>query len=149
MKNVPILLTAALLAGCASTAGSPDELARYGTPPSEQDLYQLMSQYRDTLPATRYVSYRDKGYQDSVKKTRYTNEQGQPQYGWEYDFEVAAYDAVNQDPVAWSPRRAIFFNGRPIRVEDWSGNPVQLGSPAAPAPAAVPTSTPSTTRPSR
>ncbi|MBO9353761.1 hypothetical protein GG851_07120 [Bordetella petrii] len=146
MKSVPILLTAALLAGCASTAGSPDQLARYGTAPSEQDLYELMSDYRDTLPATRYVSYRDKGYHDSVKKVSYTDEQGQQRYGWEYDFEVATYDTVEDTPPAWSPRRAIFFNGRPLRVEDAAGNPVQAGAQTAPAPATVPTPTPSTTR---
>src|SRR3546814_2992460 len=134
MKSVPILLTAALRAGCASTAGSPDDLARYGTAPSEQDLYQLMSQYRDTLPATRYVSYRDKGYQNSVKKTRYTDEQGQPQYGWEYDFEVAAYDAVNQNPRGWTSRRVILLNGGHIRVEEGSGKMVRIDSQLAQAP---------------
>jgi len=143
MKSVPLLLTAALLAGCASTAGSRDDLARYGTAPSEEDLYQMMSRYRDTLPPTRYVSYRDKGYQDSVKKVSYTDEQGRPQYAWEYGFEVAAYDTADQAPIDWTPRRVIFFNGRAIRIMDQAGNPLHLESRPQPPASVVPTPTPS------
>ncbi|HYG45066.1 MAG TPA: hypothetical protein VEA17_19270 [Bordetella sp.] len=150
MKSVPLLLMTALLAGCASTAGSRDDLARYGTAPSDEDLYQLMSQYRDTLPATRYVSYRDKGYADSVRKISYTDQQGQPQYGWQYEFEVATYDTVDQAPADWTPRRVIFFNGRPLRLVDQAGNPIRLES-GTPPPATttttttIPTPTPSST----
>jgi hypothetical protein len=149
MKKILFLVPAALLAGCASTAGSPGDSARYGTAPSEHDLYELMTQYRDTLPATRYVSYRDKGYQESVKKISYTDAQGQPKYGWEYEFEVAAYDAMDQNPIGWSARRAIFFNGRPIRMEDGAGTPIPLRPEAAPAQAIVPTPTPATIRSGR
>ncbi|MBV7486061.1 hypothetical protein [Bordetella sp. BOR01] len=147
MKSVPFLLMTALLAGCASTAGSRDDLARYGTAPSEDDLYQMMSQYRDTLPPTRYVSYRDKGYADSVKKVSYTDEQGQFQHGWEYDFEVASYDTMDKASADWSPRRVIFFNGRPLRIVDQAGSPIRLESQAPPSTTTTitPTPTPSST----
>ncbi len=134
MKCLPFLLMATLLAGCASTADSRNDLARYGTAPSEDDLYQFMSKNRDTLPPTRYVSYRDKGYLDAVKKTSYTDEQGQARYGWGYDFEVATYDTVDNNPVVWNPRRAIFFNGRLVFVQAQAQHP---GNPTAPTPPAA------------
>ncbi|MCD0504589.1 hypothetical protein [Bordetella petrii] len=137
MKIVTLLVMMAALAGCAAP-GSREDLARYGTAPSEEDLYQLMDQYRNSVPPTRYVSYRDKGYADSVKKTTYTDEQGQPQYGWEYLFDVAAYDTIEKTSMEWHARRAIFFNGRPIMLLDQSGQRIRLGSQVPPVPAPAP-----------
>ncbi|MFD4836560.1 hypothetical protein ACFWP0_03575 [Achromobacter sp. NPDC058515] len=121
MKQLFLVLSACLLAGCAAGT-SQNDLAKYGTPPSDEDLYQYMSTLRDSMPPTRYVSYRDKGYVESVKKTVYTDEAGKPASGWQYDFEVAAYDQVGATPPEWTARRVVFFNGRPIGGFDENGN---------------------------
>lgn len=150
MKRVSLLLISALVAGCATTTGGTrDDLARYGTAPSEEDLYQMMSHYRDQLPPTRYVSYRDKGYQNSVKKVEYSDAQGKLQAGWEYDFEVSNYDSVDQPPPEWTPRRAIFFNGRLIRLTDQAGNVIPLNSQTQATVPAVPAQPPNTVSPRR
>lgn len=140
MKRLFLLLSACLLTGCASSVATQNDLAKYGTPPSDEDLYQYMSTLRDSMPPTRYVSYRDKGYADSVKKATYTGEDGKPASGWEYDFEVAAFDQPGTAPTQWSPRRAVFFNGRPIGAFDQNGTFVRSGSqgPAPTEPAAAP-----------
>lgn len=140
MKKLFLVLSACLLAGCATSGPSQNDLARYGTPPSDEDLYQYMSTLRDSMPPTRYVSFRDKGYADSVKKATYTDQDGRAAAGWEYDFEVAAYDEVGTAPPQWGSHRAVFFNGRPIGMFDGNGNFVRSGaqSQAAPAPATAP-----------
>ncbi|EHK65580.1 hypothetical protein [Achromobacter arsenitoxydans] len=142
MKRLSLIFSTCLLAGCAGTVATQKDLATYGTPPSEDDLYQYMSSLRDTLPPTRYVSYRDKGYADSVKKATYTGEDGKPVSGWEYAFEVAGYDQVGPEQPQWTARRVVFFNGRAIGGFDGNGNFMRTGAqpPAAsaPAPAAAP-----------
>jgi hypothetical protein len=140
MKRLSLVLTTCLLAGCAGTVATKNDLATYGTPPSEDDLYQYMSSLRDTLPPTRYVSYRDKGYADSVKKGTFTGEDGKPAAGWIYAFEVAGYDQVGPEQPQWTARRVVFFNGRAIGGFDGNGNFTRSGAqpPASTAPAATP-----------
>ncbi|KRC80534.1 hypothetical protein D3C87_366240 [compost metagenome] len=142
MKRLFLVVSTCLIAGCASSVATQNDLAKYGTPPSEDDLYQYMSTLRDSMPPTRYVSYRDKGYADSVKKGTYTGEDGKPVAGWQYDFEVAGYDQVGPNQLQWTARRVVFFNGRPIGGFDANGNFMRSGAqppaPQAPAPAAAP-----------
>lgn len=145
MKRLSLVLTACVLAGCAGTVATKNDLATYGTPPSDEDLYQYMSTLRDAMPPTRYVSYRDKGYADSVKKATVIGEDGNPVSGWEYDFEVAAYDQIGPDQPQWTARRVLFFNGRPIGGFDANGKfmrasaqPAAVQAPAAAPPPAQP-----------
>lgn len=141
MKRLFLVLSTCMLAGCASSVATQNDLAKYGTPPSDDDLYQYMSTLRDSMPPTRYVTYRDKGYADSVKKAVFTDENGKPVSGWEYDFEVAGYDQVGPEQPQWTPRRAVFFNGRPVGAFDANGTFVRNSAQhqAPPEPAAAPT----------
>lgn len=140
MKRLFLVFSTCLVAGCAGTVATKDDLAKYGTPPSDDDLYQYMSTLRDSMPPTRYVSYRDKGYAESVKKTTVTGEDGRPLSGWEYDFEVAGYDQMGPEQPQWTVRRVVFFNGRAIGGFDANGNFVRNRAqpPAPPAPPAAP-----------
>ena len=138
MKRLFLVLSTCVLAGCAGTVATKNDLAKYGTPPSDEDLYQYMSTLRDSMPPTRYVSYRDKGYAESVKKTTFAGEDGKPMSGWEYDFDVAAYDQLGPDQPQWTARRVVFFNGRAIGGFDANGKFMRASaqpSAAAPAPA--------------
>ncbi len=115
MKWVALALSVCALASCATPPGSQTDVAQYGTPPSDQDLYQYMSHLRDSLPPTRYVTFRDDGYQHAVKKLTFTDQDGKTVAAWEYDFVIAVYDDVDAQPAPRQRRyRAIFFNGRPI-----------------------------------
>lgn len=136
MNRLAFALSTCILAGCTTSPGSGTDLARYGTPPSEDDLYQYMSSLRDSLPPTRYVSYRDKGYANAVKKTTFTDQDGRQSLGWEYAFDIATYDELGSTPPQWSPHRAIFFNGRPIGLIDSDGRLIR-GNPPDQVPAAA------------
>jgi len=140
MKKLLLVLSTCLVAGCAAPVATQSDLAQYGTPPSDEDLHAYMSTMRDVLPPTRYVSYRDKGYANSVKKAVYTGDDGKPVAGWEYDFEVATYDQIGPEQPQWSRYRAFFFNGRQIGLLDQNGRFIRnsaLGQ-NAPAPADKP-----------
>ena len=148
MKRFALACAFGMLAGCASHPADRGDQARYGTPPSEEDLYQYLSVLRDSLPPTRYVSYRDAGYAASLKQTSAADADGQQIAGWEYDFEASGYDTVDGKPMRWTPYRALFFNGRPVGVIDAQGRlhrAPTLPDSAAPAPAPAPTPTPSKT----
>lgn len=141
MNRVALALSVCVLAGCASQSGKQSDIAQYGTPPSDEDLHQYMSSLRDTLPPTRYVTFRDYGYDVSVKRVGFTDQDGQPMTGWEYDFDVATYDAPATKPATqYQPYRAIFFNGRPIGMLDANGrfsrNAPQDQVPVPPSPPA-------------
>ncbi|WP_233237003.1 hypothetical protein [Bordetella sp. LUAb4] len=128
MNRVALALSVCVLAGCASQSGKQADIAQYGTPPSDEDLHQYMSSLRDTLPPTRYVTYRDHGYDASVKKATFTDQDGQPMMGWEYDFDVATYDTVDaKPPPQYRPYRAVFFNGRPVGILDANGRFIRGG----------------------
>ncbi|MDQ8032040.1 MAG: hypothetical protein REJ50_08500 [Bordetella sp.] len=148
MKRFALACALGLLAGCATHPADRGDQARYGTPPSDEDLYHYLSVLRDTLPPTRYVSYRDAGYAASLKQASAADADGQQVAGWEYDFEASGYDAVDGRPVRWTPYRALFFNGRPIGLIDAQGRlqrvPTSMPAPAStdvaapPAPAKMP-----------
>lgn len=130
MKRVVFALSVFALAGCASPPGSQADLTQYGTPPSDQDLYQYMSSLRDSLPPTRYVSYRDQGYDGSIRKVTLTDQDGKSMSAWEYDFDLATYDSVDaMPPTQWRGYRTIFFNGRPIGMLAPDGAFVRGGRP--------------------
>ncbi len=143
MKRLFLVLSTCVLAGCAGTVATKNDLAKYGTPPSDEDLYQYMSTLRDSMPPTRYVSYRDKGYAESVKKTTFAGDDGKPMSGWEYDFDVAAYDQLGPDQPLWTARRVVFFNGRAIGGFDANGKFMRASAqPSAAAPAPMPAPAP-------
>lgn len=121
MKRFALACALGMLVGCVSHPADRGDQARYGTPPSEEDLYQYLSALRDSMPPTRYVSYRDAGYAGSLKQTSAADPDGQQISGWEYDFEASGYDAVDGKPLRWTSYRALFFNGRALGVIDSQG----------------------------
>lgn len=121
MKKLMLVSALAILAGCAAQPQNRADQARYGTAPSEEDLYQYMAQLRDSMPPARYVSYRDSGYAKAVKPGTAIDSDGQQIAGWEYDFEATSYDAIDGKARNWTGYRALFFNGRAIGIIDAQG----------------------------